>query len=124
MNGRAANRWCLTGSAAADIKPDYLRDELKKRLAAGPLRFRLRVQLAAPEDVVTDATKVWPDDRPVETLGTLTLTEIADDASPEVKTLFFSPMNLVPGIDPSADPLLAARTRTYTISYRRRLAGQ
>ena len=114
----------LTGSAAADIKPDYLRGELKNRLAAGPLRFRLRLQLAAPEDVVTDATKIWPDDRPVETLGTLTLTEIADDASPEVKTLFFSPMNLVPGIDPSADPLLAARTRTYTISYRRRLAGQ
>lgn len=114
----------LSASAAADIKPDYLSEELKKRLVTGPVRFRLRLQLAAPADVVTDATNVWPDDRPVETLGTLSLTEVVDDASPEVKTLFYSPMNLVPGIAPSADPLLAARTRTYTISYRRRLAGQ
>lgn len=114
----------LGASAAAGIKPDYLRDEMRRRLAAGPMRFRLLVQLAEPEDVVTDPTTPWPDDRPVVTLGTLSLTEIVDDASPEVKTLFFSPMNLVPGITPSADPLLAARTRTYTISYRRRLAGQ
>jgi catalase len=114
----------LSATAGADIKPDYLRDEMRRRLAAGPVRFRLLAQLAAPDDEVTDATKPWPDNRPVVTLGTLSLTEIADDASPEVKTLFFSPMNLVPGIDPSADPLLAARTRTYTISYRRRLAGE
>jgi catalase len=114
----------LSASAAADIKPDYLRGEMRRRLAAGPVRFRLLVQLAAPEDVVTDATMPWPDDRPVVTLGTLSLTEIVDGTSPEVKTLFFSPMNLVPGITPSADPLLDARTRTYTISYRRRLAGQ
>lgn len=114
----------LSASAAADIRPDYLRDEMRRRLAGGPVRFRLLVQLAAPEDVVTDPTTAWPDDRPVVTLGTLSLTEVVDDASPEVKTLFFSPMNLVPGIAPSADPLLAARTRTYTISYRRRLAGQ
>ena len=120
----AAGDQFLIGSAAADIKPDYLRDEIRRRVAAGPVRFRLRVQLAMPEDAVTDPTVAWPNDRPVETLGTLTLTEIVDDASPEAKTLFFSPMNLVPGIDPSADPLLAARTRTYTISYRRRLAGQ
>jgi len=54
----------------------------------------------------------------------LSLTDLADDASPEVKALFFSPMILVPGIAPSADPLLAARTRSYMISYQRRLAGQ
>jgi len=114
----------LNESAAAEIKPDYLRDELRRQIASGPVRFRLLVQLAAPEDAITDPTVPWPDDRPVVTLGTLSLTAIADDDSPEVKTLFFSPMNLVPGIAPSADPLLAARTRTYTISYRRRLAGQ
>jgi catalase len=114
----------LSGSGGGDIKPDYLHDEMKQRLAAGPVRFRLVAQLAGPDDEVADPTKPWPDDRPVVTLGTLSLTEIADNASPGVKTLFFSPMNLVPGIDPSADPLLAARTRTYTISYRRRLAGQ
>ncbi|HTW51672.1 MAG TPA: catalase family peroxidase [Stellaceae bacterium] len=114
----------LGAAATADIQPDYLHDEMKRRLATAPVRFRLLVQIAEPEDPVTDATKPWPDDRPAVTLGTLSLAEMADDESPEVKTLFFNPMNLVPGIAPSADPLLAARTRTYTISYRRRLAGQ
>jgi catalase len=97
---------------------------MRRRLRAGPVQFRLRVQLAGPEDAVADPSTPWPDDRPLATLGMLTLTEVADDAAPEVKALFFNPMNLVPGIAPSADPLLAARTRSYTISYRRRLAGQ
>ena len=114
----------LSPAAAADIKPDYLRDEIRTRLAAGPARFRLVVQLAAPGDAVTDPSTPWPASRPIVVLGTLSLTQLMDDASPEAKTLFFSPMNLVPGIAPSDDPLLAARTRSYAISYRRRLADQ
>jgi catalase len=114
----------LTASAQAAVKPDYLHDEMTARLAAGPVNFRLRVQLAAPGDVVVDPSTAWPDDRPTVVLGTLSLTEMMDSASPEAKALLFNPMNLVPGIEPSDDPLLAARTRTYTISYRRRLAAQ
>lgn len=114
----------LSSSAEAAIKPDYLDDEMPARLAAGPVRFRLLVQFAGPGDAVTDPSIAWPDQRPTVVLGTLSLTEMMDSASPEAKALFFNPMNLVPGIAPSDDPLLAARTRSYTISYRRRLAGQ
>jgi len=53
----------LSAAATADIKRDYLYDEMKRRLAKGPVRFRLRVQLAGPVDPVADATKPWPDDR-------------------------------------------------------------
>lgn len=114
----------LDASAAAHLEPNYLPDEMGRRLAPGPVKFRLLVQLAAPGDAVNDPAIAWPDQRPTVVLGTLSLTDIMDDASPEAKALFFNPLNLVPGIAPSDDPLLAARTRSYTISYRRRLAGQ
>lgn len=114
----------LSPSAEAAVKPDYLHDEMPARLAAGPVRFRLMVQLAGPGDIVTDPSTARPDQRPMVVLGTLSLTAMMDSASPEAKALFFNPMNLVPGIAPSDDPLLAARARSYTTSYRRRLAGQ
>jgi catalase len=114
----------LDAAQAAGLKPDYLADELRQRLKSGPAAFRLLVQLAATEDNVADPSTAWPADRPTVLLGTLSLTEIADASEPGMKTLFFSPMNLVPGIEPSPDPLLAARTRAYSISYRRRTAEQ
>lgn len=114
----------LSAAQEEDTKPDYLRDELRRRIAEGPVGFRLFAQIAAPQDLVTDPATPWPADRPEILLGTLSLTQVMDDRSPEVQKLFFSPMNLVPGIAPSADPLLAARTRSYAISYRRRLAGE
>lgn len=114
----------LDTAQTAALKPDYLRDELPQRLASGPVAFRLFVQLAEPGDVVTDPTVAWPADRPQVLLGTLSLTAIVPPADPVTRTLFFSPMNLVPGIAASDDPLLAARTRSYAISYRRRLAKE
>jgi catalase len=114
----------LSSAQTADIKPNYLSDELRQRLNAGPIGFRLYVQLAAPEDSVTDATTAWPADRPEILLGTFSLTQLVDNGMPEVRKLFFNPMNLVPGIAASADPLLAQRTLSYAISYRRRLAGK
>jgi catalase len=78
------------------------------------------VQLAEQEDVITDPSTPWPANRPQIVLGTLSLTRFVDNSDPEIPTLFFSPMNLVPGIAASADPLLAARTRSYAISYGRR----
>jgi catalase len=114
----------LSAAEAAAIKPNYLRDQLQRRLNSGPVRFRLIVQLAGPDDAVVDPSTPWPADRPEIILGVLSLTQVVPDTGPEIRTLFFSPMNLVPGIAASADPLLAARTRSYAISYRRRLSAE
>ena len=120
----AAGARYLAAGATAELRPDYLRDELGQRLNSGPISFRLLVQLAAAGDPVADPTTPWPADRPEILLGTLSLTQIADSSDADIRTLFFSPMNLVPGIAASDDPLLAARTRSYAISYRRRIAGE
>ncbi len=114
----------LSAAQTAGIEPNYLRNELLHRVKSGPIRFRLIVQLAAPGDLITDATTAWPQNRSEIVLGILSLMQVVTDDAPEIQTLFFSPMNLVPGIAASADPLLAGRTKSYAISYRRRLTAE
>jgi catalase len=110
----------LTAEEAAKKPADFLIDELGDRLAKGPAKFRLVVQLAAEGDPVDDATAVWPDDRPTVELGILSLTELVADNDAAQRALAFDPLHLVDGIEASDDPLLEARSAAYAISRRRR----
>src|SRR5262249_7049584 len=69
----------LTPEAAAQKTADFLAAELSERLAKGPVRFHVLVQLAVDGDAVDDATAVWPETREEVTFGTLTLTERIDE---------------------------------------------
>src|SRR5215472_2609189 len=110
----------LTSAEAEQLAPDYLCNELSRRLRDGAVSFHLWAQLAAPGDDVTNGSLPWPQDRSKSALGILRVSALADENDDAIRTLFFTPMNLVPGISASGDPLLAARTRAYAESYRRR----
>jgi catalase len=110
----------LDAEEAAKKPPNFLIDELGERLARGPARFRIVVQLAGEGDPVDNATAVWPDDRPTVELGILSLTRLAADNDAAQRALAFDPLNLVDGIEPSDDPLLQIRSATYAVSRRRR----
>ena len=101
---------------AASRPADYLADELAERLADRAVEFRLVVQLAQPDDDVADGSIPWPPERATVTIGTLRLTALRKAGLDP----FFTPLSLVGGIAPSADPMLVARTRAYRRSYRRR----
>jgi catalase len=105
---------------AAKAPPNYLMDELPKRLANGPVTFHLKAQLAAPGDQTRDPTQAWPDDRPVVDLGTVTIRTTVADSDVMQKKLLFTPGRLTDGIEPSDDPLIAARDGSYAESFRRR----
>jgi catalase len=109
------------GAEEAATKPrDFLIDELGERLAKGPAKFRIVVQLAGEGDKVDDATEVWPDDRPTVELGVLSITaKVADNDSAQ-RALAFDPLHLVDGIEASDDPLLEVRSAAYAVSRRRR----
>jgi catalase len=110
-------------AAVAKKDANYLFDELAKRVAAGAIKFKVMVQLAAQGEVVDDATIHWPEARPVVELGTLELTgTVADDAAQQ-KQLIWDPIPRVDGIEPSNDPLLELRAAVYLISGRRRRAA-
>jgi catalase len=102
---------------------NFLFDELADRIASGPVKFRILVQLANEGDIVNDATVHWPQDRPLLELGTLVLTEPVWDDADEQRKIIFDPTPRVDGIDPSDDPLLELRAAVYLLSGRRRRAA-
>jgi catalase len=113
----------LSQDETAARSANYLFDEIAERIAAGPISFRVAVQVAAEGDIVDDATIHWPEERPVETLGTLTLNALVDESEAAQKQIIFDPIPRVDGIDPSDDPLLELRAAVYLISGRRRRAA-
>ncbi|THK42181.1 catalase family peroxidase [Methylophaga sp. SB9B] len=101
---------------------NYLLDELPVRLKDdGEAKFIIAVQIAEEGDAITDPTVVWPADRKIVELGTLTLTEMMKDAASYEKANMFNPLALPEGISPTNDPILLARPVSYAISFGRRL---
>lgn len=124
-----AVRWSLapmapTGaSALAGDGPNWLFDNLIRDIRSGPLRWRLLVTVAEPQDVLTDATVAWPSDRRVVDTGTVVIDSIEREQRGNARDINFDPMVLPDGIEPSQDPLLPARSAIYGASFRRR-AGE
>jgi catalase len=110
----------LSAEEAAKKSANYLFEEIGPRLAQGPIRLGVFVQLAADGDDVADATVTWPDDREEVPFGTLTVTARVDDQEPERRKIIFDPVPRVDGIDPSGDPLTEVRSDVYLLSGRRR----
>lgn len=113
----------LSDADAAQKSPNFLFDEMTQRLAAGPVRYRIFVQLAEDGDETGDATLAWPADRPEIEFGAVTLSKRVDELDPEMRKIIFDPIPRVDGIDPSADPLFEVRSAIYLLSGRRRRAA-
>ena len=113
----------LSAESAAQRAPDFLREELVTRLGRGPVAFQLMLQIAADGDPIDDPTALWPAARQERALGRLELQGISPTSSADERQLIFDPTNVVDGIEPSADPILLARSPAYSISYERRQKG-
>jgi catalase len=110
----------LDDAAAAAQPANFLMDEIKERLAKGPVQFRVTVQIAAQDDIVDDSTVHWPEDRPLLEFGNLQLTDVVPNHEAEQRRIIFDPIPRVDGIDPSGDPLTEPRATVYLMSGRRR----
>lgn len=106
----------LDSLAGSKVTPNYLFDELPKRLAKGPIQFKLYAQLANPGDQTKDGSMVWPDDRKKVEMGTLSLTTVAPDNEALQRKLMYNPLLLTDGIQLSDDPLPAVRSAVYAFS--------
>ncbi|HTX35473.1 MAG TPA: catalase family peroxidase [Bryobacteraceae bacterium] len=110
----------LDPAAVAKAAPGMLFEEIESRVAAGPVKMRIAVQVAAQEDVVNDSTVHWPAGRPEIAFGTVEITGIVPDNDAEQRHVIFDPIPRVDGIAPSDDPLLDPRATIYLMSGRRR----
>jgi catalase len=103
--------------------PDYLQEELRERVARGPVEFKLMLQIAAQGDRVDDPAAAWPRERETVTAGILKVTvpQPLDEAH---APLVFDPTRLTDGIELSNDPVLLFRPRVYSVSAQRRASGE
>ena len=113
----------LTPEQAARKTADFLAAELSERLAKGPVRFRVLVQLAEAGDDVADSTVPWPESRAEAEFGTLAIAQRVDELDPERRKIIFDPVPRVDGIDSAGDPLTEVRSELYLQSGRRRRAA-
>jgi catalase len=118
----------VEASAAQPAQEDknYLFDALIKRInqpSQQPLRWHLIVTLGQPGDPTNDATIAWPDNREHVDVGTVTIDHIESEETGACRDINYDPLVLPWGIAPSDDPLLSARSATYSQSFTRR-AGE
>lgn len=122
-----AIRWAMVPQTAyTPITPqeagthDFLDDEFASRLQQGPLRWHLIVTVAAPGDVTNDATQAWPEPRQHIDAGTLVIERESAQSDGACRDVNYDPTILPTGLKVSDDPLLAARSAAYAVSFNRR----
>ncbi len=111
----------LSPRAARRRGPEYLQEEIRQRVAKGPVRFTLQLQIAESGDAVDDPVSNWPSNRRRVDAGTLELTELETERETDGDVLVFDPTRVTDGIELSNDPLLRFRRPAYSDSIARRM---
>ena len=71
---------------------------------------------------VFDLTHVWPQKQfPLREVGKITLNENAKNYFAEIEQIAFNPSHMIPGIEPSADPVFQSRLFSYPDTHRHRV---
>jgi catalase len=106
----------LTDVEAKTKSEGFLFDDLKARLAAGPIEYHLVVQLPNAGDPTKDPSIIWPGDRKTIDMGTISVTSVVSDSSAAEKALAFDPTDLTDGIELSDDPFPELRSEVYALA--------
>jgi catalase len=120
----AAGSEYLDDTGAAAKSANFLMDEIQQRVAKGPVKFIIKVQLAEAGDVTDDATVRWPESRKLMNFGEISLTGVTANNDAEQQQIIFDPIPRVDGIEASADPLFDPRANIYLMSGRRRRSAE
>jgi catalase len=111
----------LSDDEAKAKGPSFLFDDLRQRVKDGKAAFNFNLELAQPGDRLDSATVPLPEGRRKVTLGTLKVISVSDDGGGSCLNITFVPTALPKGVEPSDDPMLAARAAPYAVGLGRRL---
>jgi catalase len=123
----------LTQKEAAAKSPDHSQKDLFFAIEKGDFpAWDVAVQTMTPKQAeelwekqkinVFDLTHVWPQGQfPLRKVGEFVLNENVKNYFAEIEQIAFSPSHLVPGIEPSADPVLQSRLFSYPDTHRHRI---
>lgn len=117
------------GGAVSGAHPDHNIKDLRDRIDEGKFpSWTYYVQTMTPKQAeefrysVNDLTKIWSKkDFPLRKFGRMVLDKNPDNYFAEIEQLAFSPSHLLPGIEPSNDPVLQSRLFSYPDTHRHRL---
>jgi catalase len=110
----------LTDEQIRTLGPNFLMDEIRRRVAQGPVEFNMVLQFPGQGDDLTNPTVAWPDDRPRTTVGRLTVTGVEAGPGGPCDGISFMNLDMEPGVTFSDDPTLHARAAPYAVSLSRR----
>jgi catalase len=84
------------------------------------------ISVAKASDPVDDATRRWPAERDRDSIdaGTLVIDRAQSQIDGPCRDINFDPLILPQGIEASDDPLLAARSSVYAVSFVRRASEE
>ena len=103
---------------------DYLYEEFERRLLAGPVAFRLELELAQDGDPVDDPSAMWPDGRKRVAVGRLELIRPITEGEIGDPVMMHDPTAVTDGIEISPDDqIIAARRGAYLVSVAERTGG-
>lgn len=113
----------------ASENPDHNTQDLFDSIQKGEYpSWTCYVQVLSPEQAekfrwnIFDLTKVWPHKEvPLRPFGRMTLNRNVENYFAEIEQVAFSPSHMVPGVEPSADPVLQSRLFSYPDTHRHRL---
>ncbi|KAF2229559.1 catalase-domain-containing protein [Viridothelium virens] len=123
----------ITQADSATKSPDYAQKDLYNAIEKGDYpSWDLAVQTMTPKEAeelwekqkinVFDLTHVWPQKQfPLRKIGEFTLNENVQNYFAEVEQVTFNPSHMIPGIEPSADPVLQSRLFSYPDTHRHRV---
>ena len=119
MQPRAAFA-AMTPEQRAAADGDFLGEDLGARLAQGPLRWDMLVTVAQPGDPVADPSRSWPEGRRRVDVGSVVIESATPQATGACRDINYDPLVLPAGVQGSDDPILAARSAVYSVSFNRR----
>jgi len=123
----------FTADEAAAESNDYGQKDLYESIEKGEHpSWTMKVQVMTEKQAeeaweqkrinVFDLTHIWPHgEYPLRTVGKFTLNENAKNYFAEIEQVAFNPAHMVPGIEPSNDPVLQSRLFSYPDAHRHRI---
>jgi catalase len=125
----------ITQEDSANYSPDYSQKDLWEAIERGDYpKWSVEVQTMTPKEAedlwekqkinVFDLTHVWPQGQfPRRKVGEFTLNENVSNYFAEVEQVAFNPAHMIPGIEPTNDPVLQSRLFSYPDTHRHRIGA-
>ena len=123
----------VTQEDSANYGPDFSQKDLYNAIEEGDYpKWTVEVQTMTAKEAeelwtkqkinVFDLTHVWPHQQfPLRKIGEFVLNENAKNYFAEIEQVAYNPAHMVPGIEPSADPVLQSRLFSYPDAHRHRV---